>query len=151
GPTYNEQGQYLPDYDPWGYRGSGAYIAHLNNDFAVALAASVQREKNGFPNFHTFGWNTPLNAGAGNTGDLNGDGHPDNTTWGLVNEIKEVVQDRTAVMGAVGWRPSDNLTINADALYSNYQINEHTAQTWYGNNSLGNWANGNSAQYNCPT
>jgi iron complex outermembrane receptor protein len=111
GPTYNEGAKDLPHYDPLGFRGSAGYIGHINDDLAVSFAVSAQREKNGFPDFRTFGWNTPDNAGAGNTGDLNGDGTPDNTTWGLVTELKEVVQDRNAVAGTVAWRPSEGLEI----------------------------------------
>ena len=47
-----------------GFRGSGGYVSHINDDFAVSLAASVQREKNGFPDFRTFGWNTPTTRAA---------------------------------------------------------------------------------------
>ena len=61
GPTYNDEGKDLPGYNAVGYRGSGGYIGHINDDFAVSIAASVQREKNGFPDFRTFGWNTPAN------------------------------------------------------------------------------------------
>ena len=149
GPTYNDEGKDLPGYSPVGYRGSGGYIGHINDDFAVSIAASVQREKNGFPDFRTFGWNTPINSG-GNTGDLNGDGKPDNTTWGLNTEIKEVTQDRYALAGGMGWRVNDELTIKGDALWSQYQIKENQFQTWYGNNITGNWANGNAAAYNAP-
>ena len=109
-----------------------------------------RREKNGFPDFRTFGWNTPANAGAGNTGDLNGDGVPDNTTWGLNTEIKEVTQDRYALALGAGWRASDTLTIKADGLWSQYQIKENQFQAWYGNNITGNWANGNANIYNAP-
>jgi iron complex outermembrane receptor protein len=156
GPTYNDEGKNLPGYNSVGYRGSGGYVGHINEDFAVSLAASVQREKNGFPDFRTFGWNTPANSGAtaanpaGNTGDLNGDGIPDNTTWGLNTEVKEVTQDRYALAGGAGWRVNDSMTIKADALWSQYEIKENQFQTWYGNNITGNWANGNSAQYNKP-
>jgi iron complex outermembrane receptor protein len=156
GPTYNDEGKDLPGYNPVGYRGSGGFVKHINDDFAVSLAASVQREKNGFPDFRTFGWNTPVNSGAtpanpaGNTGDLNGDGVPDNTTWGLNTEIKEVTQDRYALAGGAGWRAGDNLTIKADALWSQYEIKENQFQTWYGNNITGNWANGDFSKYNAP-
>ena len=156
GPTYNDEGKNLPGYNPVGYRGSGGYVGHINDDFAVSVAASVQREKNGFPDFRTFGWNTPDNSGAtpsnpaGNTGDLNGGGAPTNTTWGLNTEVKEVTQDRYALAGGAGWRVSDSLTIKADALWSQYEIKENQFQTWYGNNITGNWANGNSAIYNAP-
>ncbi len=150
GPTFNEGGKDLPHYDPYGFRLSGGYVGHINDDFAVSFAASAQKEKNGFPDFRTFGWNTPDNAGAGNTGDLNGDGVPDNTTWGLVSEVKEVTQDRAAFSGAAGWRVGDSLEMKFDALWSQYQINEDQFQAWYGNNILGNWADGNSAMYNAP-
>lgn len=156
GPTYNDEGKDLPGYNGVGYRGSGGFIKHINDDFAVSIAASVQREKNGFPDFRTFGWNTPLNSGAtpanpaGNTGDLNGDGVPDNTTWGLNTEVKEVTQDRYALSGGAGWKASDDLTIKADGLWSKYTIRENQFQTWYGNNITGNWANGNAGVYNAP-
>lgn len=149
GPTYNDEGKDLPGYNPLGYRLSGGMIKHINDDFAVSLAASAQREKNGFPDFRTWGWNTPANSG-GNTGDLNGDGKPDNTTWGLNTEVKEVTQDRYALAGGAGWRVNDNLTIQADGLWSQYQIKENQFQAWYGNNITGNWANGNAGVYNAP-
>ena len=149
GPTYNETANDLPHYDGTGYRGSAGYVAHISDTLAVSLAASIQREKNGFPDARTFGWNTPDNSG-GATGDLNGDGVLDNTTWGLVTEVKEVTQDRGAVSGAIGWRASDNLTIKADALWSQYEIKEDQFQAWYGNNITGNWQNSNSAIYNAP-
>ena len=154
GPTYNEEGADLPHYDPWGLRASAAYITHVTPNFAIALAASYQKEKNGFPDFRTFGWNTPDNSGAttqnpdGNTGDLNGDGVPDNTNWGLVTEVKEVQQDRQALMGAAGWRPNGNLEVKFDGLYSAYTIHENQFQTWYANN-LGNWNNSDVGKYNC--
>jgi len=149
GPTYNDEGKDLPGYNAVGYRGSGGFIKHINDDFAVSIAASVQREKNGFPDFRTFGWNTPSTS-AGATGDLNGDGIPDNTTWGLNTEVKEVTQDRYAIAGGAGWRASDDLTIKADALWSKYTIRENQFQTWYGNNITGNWQNSNAGIYNAP-
>ena len=150
GPTYNDEAKGLPNYSGVGYRGSGGIIKHINDDFAVSLAGSVQREKNGFPDFRTFGWNTPDNAGKGNTGDLNGDGQLDNTTWGLVTEVKEVTQTRGALAGSLQWRAGDSLTMKADALYSAYEIKENQFQAWYGNNITGNWAGGNDAMYNAP-
>jgi TonB-dependent receptor len=159
GPTYNDEGKDLPGYDALGYRASVGFIKHVNDDFAFSLAASAQREKNGFPDFRTWGWNTPVNSGGGPnnpgnpngaTGDLNGDGVPDNTTWGLNTEIKEITQDRYGFAGGAGWRVNDEVTIKADGLWSQYEIKENQFQTWYANNILGNWANGNSNIYNAP-
>jgi len=147
GPTYNESGKSLPHFSPWGYRGSIGFIKHLSDNLAIALGASIQKEKNGSTDFRTFGWNTPASTG-GHTGDLNGDGKPDNTTWGLVTEVKETQQDRQAYVANIGWKPTDTLTINVDSLYSKYTIDEDGLQTWYGNNILGNWDNGNAGTYN---
>ncbi|MGA3156381.1 MAG: TonB-dependent receptor [Steroidobacteraceae bacterium] len=147
GPTYNSEGKDLPDYSPYGYRGSAGYIGHINDSLAVSLVVSAQQEKNAFSDFRTWGWNTPFNSG-GNTGDLNGAGTPDNTTYGLNTEVDGVTQDREAVAGAIGWRPSENLTVKLDALWSAYSINEQQYQAWYGNNILGNWDNSDSGTYN---
>jgi TonB-dependent receptor len=146
GPEYNSIAKDLPDYSPWGYRGSAGWIKHVNSDFAFALAASTQREKNGFPDFRTFGWNT---VDTGEPGTL-GTGHTVNTTWGLVTEVKEITQTRNALTGTFGWHAADGITIKGDALYSEYEIFENQFQTWYGNNITGNWANGNSSNYNSP-
>ncbi len=137
GPTYNEEGSSLPHYDPVGLRGSAAYVTHLNDQFAIAIAGSFQREKNGFPDFRTWGWNTPDN---GLPGTLPGSGSAlVNTTWGLNTEVKEITQDRTALMAAFGWRPASNLEIKFDSLYSHYTIRENQFQQWYGNDNMGNW------------
>lgn len=154
GPTYNEEGSSLPHYDPLGMRGSAAVITHLTDNLAIAVAASFQREKNGYPGFSTWGWNTPDNSGAsspssaGATGDLNGDGTPDNTTWGLATSISRLTQDRLAVMGAIGWRPTSNIEVKYDGLYSHYTILDMQLQDWFANNILGNWGNGSSWIYN---
>jgi len=148
GPTYNRIGKDLPHYDPLGYRASAGYVNHISDSFAISVAASVQKEKNGFPDFRTWGWNTPV---PGNSpGDLNGDGVPDSTTWGLNTEVKEITQDRDALAGTAEWRTDSGVTIKADALWSQYEITENQFQAWYGNNITGNWANGNLAQYTSP-
>ena len=129
-------------------------IKHVGDDLPFSLAATRAAREKRLPDFRTFGWNscnsgaTPANP-AGNTGDLNGDGVPDNTTWGLNTEIKEVTQDRYAFSGGAGWRVNDELTIKGDALWSQYEIKENQFQAWYGN-ITGNWANGNSSIYNAP-
>jgi iron complex outermembrane receptor protein len=152
GPTYNDESKGLPDYSGVGYRGSGAVVKHITDDVAFSLAASAQREKNGFPDFRTWGWNTPLNSGGtatnptGNTGDLNGS-TPVNTTYGFNTEVKEVTQDRYALAGALGWNLADNLTAKLDTLWSQYHIQENQFQAWYGNNISGNWDNGNAQDY----
>lgn len=157
GPEYNDLGKSLPHYDPLGYRADVGYITHVSDTLAFDVTAAVQRQKNGYPDFRTWGWNTPFNSGSNksqpdgtNTGDLNGDGIPDNTTYGLNTELKEIAEDRRAVTSTVAWRPSDALTLKWDGLYTEYHIFERDFQAWYGNNILGNWDNGNASIYNAP-
>ncbi|HEU5066709.1 MAG TPA: TonB-dependent receptor [Sphingomicrobium sp.] len=149
GPTYNESGEGVSNYTPWGYRGSAGISTHLTDTIAIALAASVQKEKNGFADFRTWGWNTPESTG-GHTGDLDGDGIADQTLWGLLTERKNVVQDRYALVANAGWAPTDSLTVNFDSLYSLYTIEERQFQTWYANNILGNSDNSSASIYNGP-
>ena len=150
GPQYDDEGKNLPNYDPYGYRASAGYITHFTDDFAIALAGSLQREKNAFSDFRTWGWNTPFNS-SGNAGDLTGAGTPDNTAYGLNTEVDEVTQTRQALTATIAWRASDNLTIKFDNLYSQYTISENQLQAWYGNNNLlGNYGNANTGVYNAP-
>ena len=158
GPTYNDESKGLPDYSGVGYRASGGVIKHITDDVAFSLAASAQREKNGFPDFRTWAWNTPFNSGpnstqstGSNTGSLTNNGVPTNTTYGLNTEVKEVTQDRYALAGALAWNAGDNVTMKLDTLWSQYHIRENQFQAWYGNNNLlGNWDNGNASTYNAP-
>ena len=146
GPTYNDESKGLPDYSGVGYRTSGGIVKHITDDFAFSLAASAQREKNGFPDFRTWAWNTS----AGNLSDLKNDGVPTDTTWGLNTEVKEITQDRYALAGALAWNAASDVTMKLDTLWSQYHIKENQFQAWYGNNITGNWNNGDSQYYNAP-
>ena len=157
GPTYNDESKGLPDYSGVGYRASGGVIKHITDDVAFSVAASAQREKNGFPDFRTWGWNTPYNSGpnttsstGSNTGSLTGNGVPDNTNYGLNPEIKEITQDRYALAAALAWNAGDNVTMKLDSLWSQYHIDENQFQAWYGNNILGNYDGANASVYNAP-
>jgi TonB-dependent receptor len=156
GPEYNEEATELPDYSPWGFRGSAAYIDHLTSTFAVSVAGSFQREKNGYESFQGWGYNL---ADGGTAGDVTGDGVPDSTPWGAQTEATEIQQDRMALSGAAQWRPTSNIEVKADALYSAYTIHEDQFQQWYGrNNNMGdytypqndNWCGGSDSwAYDC--
>ncbi len=159
GPTYNDEADNLPHYDGLGYRASAGYISHLTDNFAVAIAVSAQREKNGFPDMTSWGENQCGASTFGSPGDLNGGGAVNcgdaasratqtPTPWGGQTEIKLIDQDRYGVAGAAAWRPTPNLEVKADALWSNYQINEHQIQQWYNaGGTWGNWANGDYELY----
>ena len=151
GPEYDDEGKGLPNYDPYGYRASAGYITHFTDDFAIAVAGSLQREKNAFSDFRSWGWNTPFNSN-GNAGDLTGEkwltGQYDLRLE--IPEVDEVAQTRAALTATLGWRVSDNLTIKFDNLYSQYTISENQFQAWFGNNILGNYGGANASVYNAP-
>lgn len=73
GPSYNSEADNLPHYDGLGFRGSAAFNYHVSDNFAFSLAASVQRQKNGYPNlvFWTENTNQP-DTGWGNPANLTG-------------------------------------------------------------------------------
>lgn len=164
GPTYNDEGDLLPKYDGLGFRGSAGYITHLSDDLAIAVAASFQRERNGFPDMTSWGENqfgapnggapgnlacTPAPACAGPAGGPQPGvtlANQTPTPWGGQTEIKLLTQDRYGLAGAATWRVLPELVVKADALWSNYQINEHQIQQWY--NAGGTWGNWQGSNYN---
>ncbi|HWA91042.1 MAG TPA: TonB-dependent receptor [Rhizomicrobium sp.] len=166
GPTYNDEADKLPHYDGLGFRGSAGYISHLTDNFAIAIAGSVQREKNGFPDMTSWGENQCGAPEGGAPGNLNAADSASGvidcsdpasralqtpTPWGGQTEIKLIDQDRYGLAGAAAWRATPDLVIKADALWSNYQINEHQIQQWYNaGNTWGNWQNSNYDLYHNP-
>jgi iron complex outermembrane recepter protein len=159
GPSYNTEAEKLPNYGGIGYRGSAAYITHLTDNFAFAIAGSIQREKNGYPNlsFWTENTNQPdtlwgdpanltgndptklVNLPNGTTGLTGGNPAP----WGGQTEVKELQQDRYGLAGAMEWRATPDLVIKADGLWSSYIISEYQIQQWYDYSgtawNAGNW------------
>ena len=148
GAVYYEAGSDFPDYDPYGYRGSGSFTHSFGDNFAINLGVSLQRQKNAFPSFQGWGYNDntiwPTNA----TVDITGDGEPDPVPWGAQTEVKKLTEDRVGVNGAIGWRIGDSFELNIDALYSKFTIDEDQNQAWYGRNFFGNW---DGAQTGCYT
>ncbi len=149
GPTYYEAANDIPDYSPWGYRGSLSMVGKFSPDFAGSLAVTAQDQQNGFPSFQGWGYNDD-NIG-GLPGDVNGDGVPDYTPWGAQTEIKKLDQSRYGVSGALHWRPAERLELKFDMLYSEVDIQEDQDQTWFSRNgNWGNWDGGTSWAYNAP-
>ena len=156
GPSYNTAGADLPHYDPVGFRGSAAFNYHLSDNFAFSLAASAQRQKNGFTNlvFWTENTNQP-DTGWGDPANLTGTAPtkiitlPNGTTaltggnpapWGATADVRLLQQDRYGLAGAAEWRVANKLTIKADGLWSSYAIAENQLQQFY--DTFGQvWAN----------
>ncbi|MDP1631699.1 MAG: TonB-dependent receptor [Caulobacter sp.] len=149
GPVYYEKAADLPDYDPWGYRGSASWVGTVGDSLGFALGLSLQNQRNGYTSLQGWGYNDSTIRAGDASGDLNGDTRLDATPWGAQTEVKRLDQDRLGLMGAVEWRPTDDFTLKLDGLYSKIDIQEGQDQTWFSNNGvLGNWANGSAWLYN---
>jgi len=151
GPVYYEGGSDVPDYDPYGYRGSGSYTDTVNDNFGFNVGVSLQQQKNAFPSFQGWGYNDASIHPTDDTGDLNANGQDEPTPWGAQTEVKKLTEDRYGVNTALAFRAGDNMELNIDALYSKFTIDEDQNQAWYSRNGvMGNWANGNAGCYNAP-
>jgi len=144
GPVYYEAASDIPDYDEWGYRGSLSIVGKIAPDFGGAIAITAQNQKNGFPSFQGWGYNDDKSGGS--PGDVNGDGQLDYTPWGAQTEVKKLDVDRTGIVGALQWRPTDTFELNYDAVWADFSINEDQNQAWFGG-AWGNWGGGNNGAY----
>jgi len=146
GPVYYDGGKDIPNYDTTGYRASGSVVHKFNDDLAVVLGLTSQKQKNGYGSFTGWGYNDSAArppAGASDySSDLNGDGKLDATPWGAQMSVSRIDQKRTGVSGGLQYRPTDNFELKADALYSKIEITEVQDQTVWGNGNWGNWNKG---------
>lgn len=159
GPTFTLRGglvQYdggedIPDYDALGNRFSGSIIKEVNEKFGFAIGVTSQLQKNAYPSYQAWGFNSGggqdnLPAGGG---DLTGEGDFGYVPWGIQTEVKKLETQRDAIMGALQFRPSDGVELKYDALYTEFHIDEEQNQTWYQN--IGNWDNGEAGGYSDAT
>ena len=152
GPVYYDGGKDIPNYSTTGYRGSGSIVHKFNDDLAVVVGLTAQRQKNGYGSFTGWGYNDSVArppAGASDySGDLNNDGKLDATPWGAQQSVSRIDQKRTGVSSGLQWKPTDGFELKADVLYSKIKITEVQDQTVWGRNNWGNWNNGNQGDYN---
>jgi TonB-dependent receptor len=57
GPVYYESGADIPNYEPWGYRGSASFVHNSSDKFGIVLGVTAQQQKNGYPSFTGWGYN----------------------------------------------------------------------------------------------
>lgn len=149
GPVFYDGGKDIPNYKTTGYRGSGSWVHKVNDDLAVVLGLTAQRQKNGYGSFTGWGYNDsnarPPAGASDYSSDLNRDGKVDYTPWGAQMSASRIDQKRTGVSGGLQYRPTDRLELKADALYSKIKITEVQDQTVWGANNWGNWNRGDGA------
>jgi TonB-dependent receptor len=160
GPVFYDGGKDIPNYGTTGYRGSGSWVRKINDDLAVVLGVTAQRQKNGYGSFTGWGYNDsnarPPAGASDYSSDLNRDGKLDATPWGAQMSASRIDQKRTGVSGGLQYKPTDNFELKADALYSKIKITEVQDQTVWGANNWGNWNTGtgdigwNDGVYNAP-
>ena len=143
GPVFYDGGKDIPNYDTTGYRASGSWVHKINDDLAVVIGLTGQRQKNGYGSFTGWGYNDsnarPPAGASDYSSDLNNDGKVDYTPWGAQMSASRIDQKRTGVSGGLQYKPSDNFELKADALYSKIKITEVQDQTVWGDGAWGNW------------
>jgi iron complex outermembrane recepter protein len=145
-------GKDIPDYGTLGGRFSGSWTKKFSERFGLALGVASQRQKNAYPSYQAWGFNTGgtwqdnLPAGGG---DLTGNGDFGYVPWGVQTEVKKLTTDRNAGLAVLEFWPSNTLKIKVDGLYTEYKIDEQQNQTWY--QGIGNWDNGQAGMYSDAT
>ena len=138
--TFNGVGAYygggdgIPDYSQWGNKLSGSLVKTFDEKIGIALGVASQKQKNAFPSFQGWGFNT---AGSWQPdlpdggGDLDGQGTTGYVPWGTQVEVGKMDTDRIGLLGALQFRPNNAIDIRYDALYSEFDMNIEQDQTWY--------------------
>ncbi|QNH13446.1 TonB-dependent receptor [Xanthomonas sp. SI] len=127
GPIYYDEAKDVDGYSPWGNRLGASWIHRFNDNLAIALGATYQKQKNAGVSIGSWGYTDDSNAR-----DVDGDGKVDYTPWGAADQLKLTEQTRTGAMGTVQWR-SGNLELKLDGLYSRIKIDEDQRQNWFNN------------------
>ncbi|MFT4179533.1 MAG: TonB-dependent receptor [Thermomonas sp.] len=137
GTVYYDQGKDVEGYSPWGNRFGASWIHKINDNLAVALGATHQKQKNANSFVGSWGYTDDSNAA-----DVDGDGDVDYTPWGAADQLKLIEQTRTGAMGVLQWR-SGNFELKLDGLYSRIEIDEDQAQTWFNGWAYSIWSGSN--------
>ena len=146
--AYYEGGEEIPDYSPWGDRLSASLVQPIGENVGVALGLTSQTQKNAFPSYQAWGFNTPGSWQPGlpvNGGDLDGLGQTGFVPWGVQLEVGRMHTDRIGLMGALQFQPSDSIDVKYDALYAEFDMKIDQDQTWY--QGIGNQNNLQAGQY----
>jgi TonB-dependent receptor len=134
GPVYYDGGTSLPNYDGLGYRASGAWVTKLAPNVGLVIAASIQKQKNGYENIMGGGWND----GPGNSpGQVAVGGPPVANPWGASFEEKAIDTERKSISSTLQWKASDTFEGRIDLLKSDIDITEEDNGGWY--TDWGNW------------
>jgi len=144
GPVYYDGGSAFPNYDGQGYRASASLVHRFSDQFAAVFGLTSQVQKNGYESVQGWGYNS-----GGNNGPVLASQPTTryNTPWGSQAEAKRLKESRFGASLGLQFKPSENLQVSYDLLYSDIQIDELQDQAWYGDGAWGNWDGGNYSNY----
>ncbi|WP_434026678.1 TonB-dependent receptor [[Pseudomonas] boreopolis] len=134
GPVFYDQGKDVDGYSPWGSRFGASWVHKFNDNLAIAIGATYQKQKNANALIGSWGYTDDTSAM-----DVDGDGVKDYTPWGAADQLKLIDQTRTGATATLQWR-SGNFELKADALYSRVRIDEDQMQTWFRNWDYSIWS-----------
>ena len=146
--AYYESGRDIPGYSPWGNRLSGTLVRTLGDNVGMALGLTSQTQKNAFPSYQGWGFNTPgswqpdLPSGGG---DLDGEGTTGYVPWGVQVEVGKPETERVGLLGALQFQPTDAIDVRYDSLYAEFDMGIDQDQTWY--QGIGNQHDLQAGQY----
>lgn len=150
GAEYNDSGNDIPNYSPYGDRFSFSVVEKLSDEFAFALGGSKQKQKNAYGSMQGWGFNDGTGGQpnmTANGGNLDGKGTYGYAPWGMAYEIKKLDTNRDGGFASLEWKPSDDLDIKYDILYTSVDFKEGQDQTWFGGNNFGDWNDSRSGDY----
>ena len=124
GLEQNESGEDIPSYNPLGNRISASLVEKFGDSFGWALGVSQQRQKNAYASLQGWGFSDPT------VFNLDGQGSNGNTPWGMAAEVKKLDTKRDGVLSSMEWKPTDDLDIKYDVLYTKVDFTEEQNQTW---------------------
>ncbi|AWL11063.1 hypothetical protein HMF8227_00567 [Saliniradius amylolyticus] len=102
----NDIGALNPDGEDTGWRGSFSYIDQFKDDtLGVAFAYTHMDSPNNEERFETWGW-------------------PDGVIGGMKPFVRSAELTRDTLMGVIEYSPRDDLRINVDALYIDFEDNQ---------------------------
>lgn len=136
GPVYYTEGKDVPHFNTLGQRLGATVVHKFNKDLAVAFGATYQKQKNGFSEMGSEGYNTTQ------AGDVTGGKGATPSPWGGSAAFEKMQQERKGALAVLQWRSGD-FKVKADALYSNIDINQRKFENKFNGWSVGNWAGGN--------
>ncbi len=150
---WNSLGEVMPDVDPTGYRLTASYVDQfMDGKLGVALGATTMSNPNQTQRteaYDTGTTNARISNAAGVT-QTGGLGNNIRSPGGLKVNASSTVVERTGYMGVLEFKPTDNLSMTADAYYSTFGLeqNNRGVEVNLGQGTNAGWVQGTTRTTN---